>query len=407
MNIMFDFDMRLPSSGSIEIVERKGIGHPDTVADAIAEKISIEYSKYCKKNFGAILHHNVDKVVVMGGLTEFKWGKGKMIKPVRVLVNGRMSTSFGGNKIPIHEIEEKAVKEQISKALPLLDIKKMLKIEFETTNYTKNRVWFQPRDLDDVPDYSNPTANDTATIVSYWPLTSTEQVTLTIEGFFYDKNSNSKFKFIGTDIKILTIRKGNVFDITMCVPFLVNEIDSFNDYKDKLTHIYELLLGHAKVILGNSVKINLYINTQDQKRIKNNNNVKAHYITVTGTSLDFGEEGVVGRGNNRTGVIPSFRPYSMEASWGKNPVYHVGKILAYVADSLTKTIANALHCHTEIIITTRNGDPLFQPHNIVIRLSKKNDIETAEEITKQFFSRTDWTEKLITDEAFIPKPEQI
>ncbi|MEM7826325.1 MAG: methionine adenosyltransferase, partial [Candidatus Aenigmatarchaeota archaeon] len=44
----------------IEIVERKGIGHPDTLADALAENLSVAYSNYTLQQFGLILHHNFD-----------------------------------------------------------------------------------------------------------------------------------------------------------------------------------------------------------------------------------------------------------------------------------------------------------------------------------------------------------
>ncbi|MCX7841342.1 MAG: methionine adenosyltransferase, partial [Anaerolineae bacterium] len=40
----------------VEIVERKGIGHPDSLCDGMAERISVEYSKWCLEHFGMILH---------------------------------------------------------------------------------------------------------------------------------------------------------------------------------------------------------------------------------------------------------------------------------------------------------------------------------------------------------------
>ena len=35
-----------------EVVERKGIGHPDTLCDTIAEKVSQAYSQYCLEHYG-------------------------------------------------------------------------------------------------------------------------------------------------------------------------------------------------------------------------------------------------------------------------------------------------------------------------------------------------------------------
>ena len=72
---------------NFEIVERKGQGHPDTLSDTLAEKLSNAYSKYTLKHFGAVLHHNFDTVGMMGGKCEVEFGHGKMIEPIRVLLN--------------------------------------------------------------------------------------------------------------------------------------------------------------------------------------------------------------------------------------------------------------------------------------------------------------------------------
>lgn len=81
-----------------EFVERKGLGHPDTLSDALAEFLLVNYSNYTLKNFGAILHHNFDKVGLLGGASFVKFGKGHLTKPIRVLLNGRASTKFGDKK---------------------------------------------------------------------------------------------------------------------------------------------------------------------------------------------------------------------------------------------------------------------------------------------------------------------
>ena len=38
----------------VEIVERKGVGHPDSMCDAIMDQVSVELSKAYIKEFGAI-----------------------------------------------------------------------------------------------------------------------------------------------------------------------------------------------------------------------------------------------------------------------------------------------------------------------------------------------------------------
>ena len=46
----------------VEVVERKGIGHPDSLADILAESFSNDYSLYCLENFGTVLNYWFDKV---------------------------------------------------------------------------------------------------------------------------------------------------------------------------------------------------------------------------------------------------------------------------------------------------------------------------------------------------------
>ena len=74
-----------------EFVERKGFGHPDTLADSLAENLSTQYSRYTLEKFGAILHHNFDKLGLLGGSSYVSFGKGYLVSPIKVLINGRVS----------------------------------------------------------------------------------------------------------------------------------------------------------------------------------------------------------------------------------------------------------------------------------------------------------------------------
>ena len=92
-----------------EFVERKGLGHPDTLADLLAESLSRNYSRYTLKKFGVILHHNFDKTGLLGGKSSVTYGGGYLTSPIRVLINGRVSTSFSNQRIPYKRIINKTV----------------------------------------------------------------------------------------------------------------------------------------------------------------------------------------------------------------------------------------------------------------------------------------------------------
>lgn len=117
-----------------EFVERKGLGHPDTLADALAEKLSAEYSKYTFKNYGAILHHNFDKVGLLGGSSYVAFGKGYLTKPIRVLLNGRISTKFAGEKIPIIKLLIRWTENFFKEKLSIIDVLNNLEFHFNLSN---------------------------------------------------------------------------------------------------------------------------------------------------------------------------------------------------------------------------------------------------------------------------------
>ncbi|MBO7204828.1 MAG: methionine adenosyltransferase, partial [Candidatus Methanomethylophilaceae archaeon] len=79
--------------GKIELVERKGIGHPDSVADALAESVSRALCKMYMKEYGHVLHHNTDETQIAAGMAAPKFGGGCIIDPTYILLVGRATTN--------------------------------------------------------------------------------------------------------------------------------------------------------------------------------------------------------------------------------------------------------------------------------------------------------------------------
>jgi len=65
----------------LEIVERKGLGHPDSICDCIMDNVSVRLSKEYLKKFDVIMHHNVDKSLLVAGEVELKFGGGLVKEP--------------------------------------------------------------------------------------------------------------------------------------------------------------------------------------------------------------------------------------------------------------------------------------------------------------------------------------
>ena len=81
--------IREPVEPEVEIVERKGLGHPDTICDALAENLSLALSRFYLERFGAILHHNVDKGLLCGGAARPAFGGGEVTEPIEIYLAGR------------------------------------------------------------------------------------------------------------------------------------------------------------------------------------------------------------------------------------------------------------------------------------------------------------------------------
>ncbi|MHA2062516.1 MAG: methionine adenosyltransferase, partial [Candidatus Sifarchaeia archaeon] len=99
------------SQQRVEIVERKGLGHPDNMCDAIMDQISVKLSQEYLTKFGVILHHNIDKALLAAGEVKHAFGGGHVIKPMRLIIGDRATARYGGEVIPVDEIAIQTAKD--------------------------------------------------------------------------------------------------------------------------------------------------------------------------------------------------------------------------------------------------------------------------------------------------------
>jgi hypothetical protein len=116
---------------------------------------------------------------------------------------------------------------------------------------------------------------------------------------------------------------------------------------------------------------------------------KRCYLLGTGSCLEFGEEGFVGRGNTPAGYIPLHRPKSAEASFGKNPVYHAGKVYAVHAGQIARRIFEVTGTPATVTIASRHSDPLRQPSFTDIALHGDAAPQAVREITETSLATAD------------------
>jgi S-adenosylmethionine synthetase len=305
----------------VEIVERKGIGHPDSLCDGMAERISVAYTRWCRHHLGVALHHNFDKVQLVAGATSVSFGGGRMLKPIRVQIAGRAAARGpGGEAVPVDLIAIDAAKSYLRDTMRHLDPERHCVVD----------CFAGAGAAELVETVRQATANDTSIGVAHWPLSRLEQTvletTMALNGALLNTFP------IGEDAKVMGIRRAERIGLTCAVPLLATEVGSRAQYRETKATLREALVNQARSVAGMPVAVDL--NMAD-----NENSV---YLTLTGTSAECGDDGAVGRGNRVTGLITPFRASSMEAAAGKNPISHVGKLYNLLALRAAKAIVGTL-----------------------------------------------------------------
>ncbi len=360
-----------------EVVERKGIGHPDTLCDTLAEKISQAYSQYCLKKYGKILRHMVDKIALSGGSSKVMFGGGEMLLPIRLYLNCRFTRTFQGEDVPYFEIVKEVVYEHLKKVLPLLDLDKWLLIvdnthsapgpgvvyESDGTSKNERQYFFEVPDKELLSHHDNDMrSNDTSTAVGYSPASMTESIVMMVENTLNSESFKVHHPYVGTDIKVMARRIMKRLDITVCIPFISTHTPSYSFYSEKLQVLKEML--HELVIKEYPMfEVTISLNTRDRPDRSD------YYLTLTGSSIESGDEGVVGRGNRYNGVIPFNRKMSMEACCGKNPVYHVGKVYTAICSIISKEIYSELGLESYVFLTSQMGRMLSDPWSACVEVT--------------------------------------
>lgn len=377
----------------VELVERKGIGHPDSLADGIAESMSRELCKEYLKRFGVVMHHNTDETQIIAGKSNSRFGGGEVIEPIHIILVGRATKKVGDEVIPTDKVALKAAKEYIKKAMRYLDPE--LDVVFGVC------LGEGSADLQDVFRRKTeiPLANDTSFGIGFAPLSETEKLVLNAERRIYEE-LRKKLPAIGEDIKVMGLREKDKIKLTVAVAMVDRFVNNIGEYDAVKTEIADFLKDISSEYTSRDVEV--FVNTAD------NYENQSVYLTVTGTSAENGDDGNVGRGNRCNGLITPGRPMSMEAASGKNPINHVGKLY----NILSNMIANRCYEEVEGIrevyvrILSQIGKPINDPRVLSIQIipQKGYTVEKLErrvrEIAEEMIGNiTKLTEKVIRGEV--------
>jgi len=333
----------------VEIVERKGLGHPDSICDGVAEQVSQALARTYIERVGKVLHFNTDESQLVAGTAAPAFGGGEVQKPIYLLVVGRATKEYEGTKIPAETIALEAATDYLEETFPNMDVGTDIVVDV--------RLGEGSGDLQSVfgDGQSVPMANDTSYGVGHAPLTETERIVRDVEerlnGPYSDDNPE-----VGQDIKVMGKREDDHVEVTAAVAMIDEYVSGLEDYRDKIEAVREFARDVAREHTDRDVTV--HVNTADDYE------EGSIYLTTTGTSAEHGDDGSVGRGNRANGLITPNRPMSMEATSGKNPVNHIGKIYNLLSTEIAKSVVADVDGirQLQIRLLSQIGRPIDQPH---------------------------------------------
>jgi S-adenosylmethionine synthetase len=345
----------------VEIVERKGIGHPDTICDALAEQLSVALSRFYIDKFSFILHHNVDKVLLWGGASRPRFGGGEVIMPMELFLAGRATRSVAGIEVPVEDLTMESSHDWFRENFHALDPEAHIKVHClvrpgsaELVDlYQRQRrtgVWL---------------ANDTSCGVGSAPASALERLVIAVERHINASSTKVRYPQLGEDVKVMAIRVADRIDLTIACALIGRYLHNLDDYLEAKRLVQQLARQAASEFWDGEMTV--AVNTADDPDTGN------VYLTVTGTSAEAGDDGQAGRGNRANGLITPYRPMTVESVAGKNPVTHVGKLYNVAARSMARALVGSLEAVNEArcVLVSQIGQPVNQPQIVDVDLCLK------------------------------------
>lgn len=338
----------------VEIVERKGKGHPDSLCDGAAEELSIALCELYRREVGAILHHNVDKAVLVGGRSEADFGRGRVLEPIQLDLVGRATLAWDSLRLDPNEAFRDRIVQWLCRQV------RHLRPEHVEVNF---RIRPGSADLQAIfrDDEQPPAANDTSFAVGFAPLSELERLVLETELFLNGEEGKARFPQLGEDIKVMGVRDGNTIRLTIAAAF-VAELTPDRDAYETVKRQVARFVGEELAPRFTRRRVEVFVNTADTE--------SSAYLTVTGTSAEAGDDGQVGRGNRASGLITPYRPMTLEAVAGKNPVSHVGKVYSIMTSLIAQRIADTIpevrqvYCY----MVSQIGKPITDPQVVHVEV---------------------------------------
>lgn len=334
-----------------EVCEHKGIGHPDSICDGVAEAVAQQLCREYLQRYGAIRHFNVDKALLVGGASTPRFGGGSVQLPMRLIIAGRAAPI---EDRPIAQLAETAARQYIAANLHCDPAMFQIECAIRPGSASLCQIYAHGS--------AGPRANDTSIGSAYAPHSALEQITLHLAATLRSNEFRSRFPAAGDDYKVMGTRLHGELNFTVALAFVDRAVD-------RPEHYFELkrqAVRYLEQMLEVPARIEL--NTLD---VPEGSGEAGLYLTVTGLSAEQGDDGEVGRGNRINGLITPARPMSLEAVCGKNPVAHVGKIYNALAREIAQHLYQGISGIQQVSVqlVSAIGRPIAHPQLVAIEIA--------------------------------------
>jgi len=340
-----------PLEQRIELVERKGTGHPDSICDAVAEAVSLALCREYSAAFGRILHHNTDKAMLVAGRTQPRLGGGEVLEPMCLVLGDRATAQYQGKRIEVGAIAQATAQNWLRQHLRFVDPERHLVFQNELKEGSP--------ELTDLFQREVVGANDTSAAVGYAPLTETERLVLAAERWLNSPEFQHRFPEAGEDVKVMGVRRDRELVLTVALAFVDRFVADARSYFRRKEEMRLALTDYLTEQQRSLDRVLVHLNTLDDP----GRGEGGMYLTVLGTSAEGGDCGQVGRGNRVNGVMSLNRPISTEAAAGKNPVSHVGKIYTLLTHRIASQVFQRVRGLSEVYVwlCSQIGQPINAP----------------------------------------------
>lgn len=361
----------------LEFVERKGLGHPDSLCDGLAEAVSRALSQAYLDRVGRICHHNTDKVHLAAGRSEPAYGGGRVTQPIYVLLGGRATRTVDGTSIPVDELAVDAAREYLATTVPTLPADA---VEVES------RIGESSTDLRALFDGDAVLANDTSFGVGHAPLSPTERAVRSVESHVRETVDG-----VGQDVKVMGARGSEALSVAVAAAVVDRHVPDVEAYRDVVAAVRAAALERARDAVD--LPVSVAVNAADDV------DADVVYLTTTGLSAEMGDDGAVGRGNRVNGLITPHRSMSLEAAAGKNPVSHVGKLYNVGADRIARAVVDETDAgHAAVQLLSRIGRSVTDPWAVDVQTTGDPD-EAMAVVERKLARISDLTDAFVRGEV--------